>query len=56
MFIYPGTVVRANIWGILNNENVYPEPDIFKPERFLDADGNYVKPDPKQFINFGIGK
>ena len=53
---FAGTTVRGNIWAVLHNEDHYPDPDTFKPERFLDAEGKYVKPDPKHAVNFGIGK
>ncbi|KAF8815155.1 cytochrome P450 [Phlegmacium glaucopus] len=32
-------VVLCNAWAMLHDENVYPEPFQFKPERFLTADG-----------------
>ncbi|KAI6000814.1 cytochrome P450 [Pisolithus albus] len=35
MFIPKGSLVFGNIWGILRDEKLYPEPDAFKPERFL---------------------
>ena len=53
---FAGTTVRGNIWAVLHNEEHYPDPDTFKPERFLDAEGKYAKPDPKHSVNFGIGK
>lgn len=36
MFIPKGSLVFGNIWGIMRDEKIYPEPDMFKPERFLD--------------------
>ena len=32
-----GTMVFANTWGITHDEEVYPHPLEFKPERYLDT-------------------
>ncbi|KAH6900942.1 cytochrome P450 [Coprinopsis sp. MPI-PUGE-AT-0042] len=37
--IRKGTVVWANIWSILHDEMVFPEPGQFIPERYLTKDG-----------------
>ncbi|KII91350.1 hypothetical protein PLICRDRAFT_173216 [Plicaturopsis crispa FD-325 SS-3] len=34
--IEKGTVVWANIWSMLHDPTVFPEPSLFRPERFLD--------------------
>jgi len=47
------TVIMCNSWAMLNDENVYPEPFQFKPERFLTADGlkmNKSVKDPGEII------
>jgi cytochrome P450 len=44
-------VLRA----ILHDPAVYPEPDAFKPERFLNADGSLCD-DPVCVTGFGYGK
>ena len=41
--------------AILHDPEAYPEPDKFKPERFLDEDGT-VRDDPALALVFGIGK
>ncbi|KAI0789904.1 cytochrome P450 [Abortiporus biennis] len=56
-FIPKGTVVIANIWGLLHDPDTYPDPLKFKPERFLTPDGQLdlnVK-DPS-FAAFGFGR
>ena len=42
---------------MLHNEDVYPEPHLFQPERFLDVSGNLDSsvPDPELAV-FGFGK
>jgi cytochrome P450 len=39
----------------LRDPAVYPDPDAFKPERFLNADGS-LRDDPVLISAFGFGK
>lgn len=57
MFIPKGTLVFANVWNILRDEALYPEPFEFKPERYLvEADELTVRRrDPRQYV-FGYGR
>ncbi|PFH49401.1 hypothetical protein AMATHDRAFT_147734 [Amanita thiersii Skay4041] len=50
-----GTTIMANIWAITHDENLYPDPDSFKPERFLRTDGHEPELDPRKII-FGFGR
>ena len=43
------------IRAILHDPKMYPDPEEFKPERFLDEDGS-VRDDPALSLAFGIGK
>ncbi|KAI0057801.1 cytochrome P450 [Artomyces pyxidatus] len=54
-FIPKGATVISNIWAILHDARVYPDPDEFKPERFLTADGRPCD-DPALALVFGFGK
>ncbi|KAH9986740.1 cytochrome P450 [Russula compacta] len=54
-FIPKGAVVIGNTWAILHDPALYPEPDIFKPERFLNPDGS-LRDDPTLIAAFGFGK
>jgi len=54
-FIPKGAVVIGNIWSILHDPARYPEPDLFKPERFLNPDGTLLD-DPVLTSVFGFGK
>nr|BAL05095.1 cytochrome P450 [Phanerodontia chrysosporium] len=39
-FIPQGTNIVANSWAILRDEGLYPDPETFRPERWLNADGS----------------
>ncbi|KAI0263422.1 cytochrome P450 [Gloeopeniophorella convolvens] len=54
-FIPKGAVVIGNAWEMLWNSETYPEPNEFKPERFLNPDGS-LRDDPTLSIAFGYGK
>lgn len=47
-----GARIFANIWGITHDEEVYPDPFKFDPERHL---GPNPQPNPFQFV-FGFGR
>ncbi|KAL1707479.1 cytochrome P450 [Schizophyllum commune] len=50
-----GSVVIPNVWAMAHDEMAYPEPYIYKPERFLTVDGklNPAIRDPTSFV-FGF--
>lgn len=48
------SLTLANQYNINNNPEVYPEPDKFRPERFLDAEGRYSP--CEHLMPFSIGK
>ncbi|KAK7034602.1 hypothetical protein VNI00_012233 [Paramarasmius palmivorus] len=53
-----GTIVLANFWSMMHNPDVYPEPDLFKPERFLTSDGKALSLDimGPELVVFGFGR
>jgi len=51
-----GTVLLYNQWAINNDVRFFPNPREFKPERFLDAEGNYDDTLTHKFMPFGFGK
>ncbi|XP_022106910.1 cytochrome P450 2J6-like [Acanthaster planci] len=54
-FLIPkGTFIVSNLWRIFRDPTLWPEPESFKPERFLNAEGEAVK--PEEFIPFGVGR
>ncbi|KAJ7284532.1 cytochrome P450 [Mycena rebaudengoi] len=50
-----GSVILANSWAMLHDENVYPEPEAFKPERFLLPNGK-LNPAVEPDAAFGWGR
>jgi len=54
-FIPKGAVLVANAWAVLHNPELYPDPEEFKPERFLEKGGKF-RDDPAIALAFGAGK
>jgi cytochrome P450 len=50
-----GTTVFIFIFGIHNDENVFPDPDKFDPERFVESSLISDKRSPFAFIPFSSG-
>ncbi|KAJ7627084.1 cytochrome P450 [Roridomyces roridus] len=49
-----GSIVIANVWAIMNDETMYPNPRIFEPERFLlEGKLNSSILDPQLMFGFG---
>ncbi|KAG1764745.1 cytochrome P450 [Suillus occidentalis] len=49
-----GTTVLGNHWAISRDPEVYPDPDAFKPQRWIDDQGR-VRDEPK-FFTYGFGR
>ncbi|KAI0056348.1 cytochrome P450 [Artomyces pyxidatus] len=56
-FIPKGSLVFANIWAMLRDPAVYPDPERFDPERFLTKvdDATARRRDPRAYV-FGFGR
>nr|AKH03502.1 cytochrome P450 3036B1 [Paracyclopina nana] len=54
LWIPQGTSIMPNLHRITRNPAAFPEPNNFKPERFLDSQGKYCKIESN--IPFSIGK
>uniref|UniRef100_H2Z9F6 Uncharacterized protein n=1 Tax=Ciona savignyi TaxID=51511 RepID=H2Z9F6_CIOSA len=48
-----GTTIAPNLWAVHNDPEEWDEPNKFKPERHLDAGGNFVQ--LKHVIPFSVG-
>jgi cytochrome P450 len=48
------TQLLANFYSVHHDPKIYEEPEQFKPERFLDESGNFVK--REEFLAFSYGK
>ncbi|KAG1742246.1 cytochrome P450 [Suillus paluster] len=49
-----GTTVIGHHWSISRDPDVFPEPDVFKPERWINDQG-HIRDDLKFFV-FGFGR
>ncbi|KAM5541051.1 hypothetical protein V8D89_005362 [Ganoderma adspersum] len=58
-YVIPGgTLVTVNVRALTHDPAWYPEPDEFRPERFLDVKRQFSTasvPDPRRFV-FGFGR
>ena len=53
-WLLQGTLILVSLWAILNDKKHWGDPENFRPERFIDASGKYVK-DP-WMVQFGQGE
>ncbi|KIY71792.1 OrdA protein [Cylindrobasidium torrendii FP15055 ss-10] len=54
-FIPKGSIIVANLWQMLHNPEVYPDPLVFDPTRFIASPGKEVQRDPRHAC-FGFGR
>ncbi|KZT64789.1 cytochrome P450 [Daedalea quercina L-15889] len=54
-YLPAGCTIMANAWAMLHDPRVYPEPEIFNPDRFLTGEGRTPQPDPRGPA-FGFGR
>jgi len=51
-----GTVLLFNTWAINNDSRHWPDPEQYRPERFLTQDGTYDEDKISLLVPFGFGK
>ncbi|KAK7441384.1 hypothetical protein VKT23_016632 [Stygiomarasmius scandens] len=54
-WIPKGTTVIGNAWAIIHDQEIYPEPFKFNPDRFIEQEGKVLPPNPALF-GFGFGR
>ncbi|KAJ7343182.1 cytochrome P450 [Mycena albidolilacea] len=50
-----GAIVLPNIWNMAHDPEVYADPMVFNPSRFIASDGHTPEPDPRDLV-FGFGR
>ena len=50
------TTVIVNLWSLHHDPDIWDDPNDFKPQRFLDDDGNFVPPRADLFLPFSGGR
>lgn len=56
-FLPKGSIVAGNVWAILHDKNDYPDPLVFRPERFLTPDGTQLDHNVRDpLAAFGFGR
>ena len=48
------TIIYSSLYHIMNDEKHFPDPLLFKPERFIDENGIFVY--SNRVVPFGVGK
>ncbi|XP_072014960.1 cytochrome P450 2B5-like [Amphiura filiformis] len=48
------SVVISNLYAVMHSPEIWGDPEEFRPERFLDDEGNFHEPD--EVIPFGVGR
>lgn len=54
-YIPAGTIVGINPWVLQYDSDVFPEPESFLPERWLESDSEHLTVMEKSFFAFGAG-
>lgn len=52
--LFQNTLVYTSIYGVHFDKKIWGDPEVFRPERFINSEGKLVKKDYS--IPFGAGK
>ncbi|KZT58207.1 cytochrome P450 [Calocera cornea HHB12733] len=50
-----GTVIQGNIWALMHDETMYPDPFTFDPDRYTSTNGRAPQEDPTRWV-WGFGR
>ena len=50
------TMLITNIWAIHHDTDEWDEPEVFKPERFLDSEGKFSAAGVRSYLPFSAGR
>ena len=50
-----GTIIGMNPWVAARDPEIYPDPDAFRPERWIEASDEELKAMERNFLAFGAG-
>ena len=48
------TAIYGNFWAVMHDKNYWKDPETFRPERFIDSDGQFIRDD--RCVPFSLGK
>ncbi|KZT05281.1 cytochrome P450 [Laetiporus sulphureus 93-53] len=55
-YIPGGTMIISNIWAMTRDADMYPDPEVFNPDRFLKTTGDTENVLDPRIIVFGFGR
>ncbi|PON97218.1 Cytochrome P450, E-class, group I [Trema orientale] len=55
-FIPAGTTAMVNMWAITHDEKIWSEPNVFKPERFIEEEDVSIMGSDLRLAPFGAGR
>ncbi|KAI0036316.1 cytochrome P450 [Vararia minispora EC-137] len=53
--VAPDTIIATQSWSLHRNADVFPSPDTYLPDRWIDADADSLKEMDAHMMPFGIG-
>src|SRR5207245_655342 len=54
--IQKGTSIMVSLDGMMKDKDTWGDPDVFRPERFLDSEGNFIPKPNSMYLPFSAGR